>query len=264
MRGWIDPILRNSITKPLYRGLGIRRLWVEQRHSPHYRMRALEDNGGVLVLGRYQGPPIDPIEWESLDYATYDSDPRTFFAPLASADGRPALEGFWKHGKPDKDGVWTPKANVAKTIQAWVASIGARHGRVQIIRKEPNSLRETYWNLHLDDNNRLNPDHEGWVVRLWLELTDSPDSHMILREDEFDRASELRIPLPRYTQILVDSEYLFHSVHHDHGHVRYGVIVSLESGPALERWIENQRPEVLTTPRWARTYKQKLGRSTRR
>ncbi len=259
MRGWIDPVLRNSITKPVYRALGLTRLWVEQRHSPHYRMQPLEDNGGVLVLNRYQGPPIEPGEWEGLDYVTYDTDPRTFFAPLASADGEPVMEGFWRHGKPDKDGVWTPHVQVAKRIQAWVTSIGARFGRVQIIRKEPNSRREAVWNLHLDDNNRLNPEAEGWVVRLWLELTDNPDSRMILREDEFDGANEFQVPLPRYTQILMDSEYLFHSVHHAHGHVRYGVIVSLESGPALEEWIGRQMPQAVVTPGWAGRYKQRLG-----
>lgn len=259
MRGWIDPVLRNSITKPVYRALGLTRLWVEQRHSAHYRMQPLEDNGGVLVLNRYQGPPIEPGEWEGLDYVTYDTDPRTFFAPLASADGEPVMEGFWRHGKPDKDGVWTPHVQVAKRIQAWVTSIGARFGRVQIIRKEPNSRREAVWNLHLDDNNRLNPEAEGWVVRLWLELTDNPDSRMILREDEFDGANEFQVPLPRYTQILMDSEYLFHSVHHAHSHVRYGVIVSLESGPALEEWIERQMPQAVATPGWAGRYKQRLG-----
>lgn len=259
VRKVIDPILKNSFTKPVYRKLGLNKLWVEQRHSPHYRMKLLEDNGGVLVLGSYQGPPIDPREWESLDYVTYYTDPRTYFAPIASAKGEPVMEGFWKHGKPDKDGVWTPNANVAENIKRWVESIGVRYGRVQIIRKDPNSLRETYWNLHLDDNNRLNPDEEGWVVRLWLELTDSPDSRMILREDEFDQQSELRIPLPRYAQILIDSEHLFHSVHHAHDHVRYGVIVSLESGPALEQWIRSQLPEAMIAPEWAKTYKQKLG-----
>ena len=169
------------------------------------------------------------------------------------------MEGFWRHGKADKDGVWTPNAKVAKTIKQWVESIGVRYGRVQLIRKDPNSRRETYWNLHLDDNNRLNPDEEGWVVRLWLELTDDPNSYMILRENEFDKKSELRIPLPQYSQFIVDSENIFHSVHHDHEHIRYGVIVSLESGPALEKWVKKQLPKNMVTPSWAKNYKKKLG-----
>lgn len=222
----------------------------------------MEDNGGVVVLNNYNGPTIDPSEWESLEFTTYYTDPKTYFAPLASAKGEAKMEGFWKHGKPDKDGIWTPNAKTAKTIQKWVESIGVRYGRVQLIRKDPNSRRETYWNLHLDDNNRLNPDEEGWVVRLWLELTDSPDSFMVLRENEFDRRNEFRIPLPKGAQILIDSENLFHSVHHDqkkHDHVRYGVIVSLESGPELEKWLQGQLPDKLDSPKWAKTYKQKLG-----
>jgi hypothetical protein len=262
MRKVIDPVLKNSFTKPIYRKLGIKKLWVAQRHSPHYRMKLLEDNGGVLVLNPYNGPKLNPKEWEHLEYTTYYTDPRTYFAPLASAKGEAKMEGFWKHGKADKDGVWTPNADVATSIKKWVESIGVRYGRVQLIRKDPNTRRETYWNLHLDDNNRLNPDEEGWVVRLWLELTDSPHSYMILRENEFDRRNEFKIPLPFGAQMVIDSENLFHSVHHDqkmHDHVRYGVIVSLESGPKLEKWLAGQVPSKLSSPKWAKTYKKKLG-----
>ena len=262
MKAVIDQLTKNSLTKPIYRKLGLKKLWVEQRHSPHYRMKKLEDNGGVLVLNKYNGPTLDPSEWETLEFTTYYTDPKTYFAPLASAKGEAKMEGFWKHGKADKDGIWTPNARVAKNIKKWVESIGVNYGRVQLIRKDPNSRRETYWNLHLDDNNRLNPDGDGWVVRLWLELTDSLDSYMILRENEFAKRSEFRIPLPKGAQMVIDSEALFHSVHHDsrkHDHVRYGVIVSLESGPALEKWLDGQLPDKLSSPSWSKTYKQKLG-----
>lgn len=262
LKNYSDVLLKNSVTKPLYRKLGIKKLWVAQRHTPHYRMKAIEDNGGVVVLKPYNGPMIDPTEWESLTYTTYYTDPKTFFAPIASATGEAKMEGFWKYGKPDKYGQWTPNAKVAKSIVKWVESLGVPYGRVQLIRKDPNSRRETYWNLHLDDNNRLNPEGEGWVVRLWLELTDSPDSYMILRESEFDKKSELRIPLHKGAQMIIDSENLFHSVHHDnkkHDHVRYGVIVSLESCPALEAWIEKNLPKKQLSPSWAKAYKAKLG-----
>lgn len=262
MRRIIDSAAKNSITKPIYRKVGLKKLWVKQRHSPHYRMKILEENGGVLVLGDYKGPTVKPDEWESLDYVTYYTDPRTFFAPIASANGEAKMEGFWKYGKPDKYGQWTPNAKVAKSIVKWVESLGVPYGRVQLIKKDPNTRRETYWNLHLDDNNRLNPKGEGWVVRLWLELTDSPNSYMILRENEFSKKSEMRIPLHKGTQMIIDSENLFHSVHHDnkkHDHVRYGVIVSLESSPALEKWIKTQMPKKQLSPSWAKTYKKKLG-----
>ena len=257
-----DSLLKNSVTKPIYRTLGIKKLWVKQRHTPHYRMKALENNGGVLVLKPYNGPKIDPTEWEPLEYTTYYTDPKTYFAPIASATGEAKMEGFWKYGKPDKYGVWTPNAQVAKSIVKWVESLGVPYGRVQLIRKDPNSRRETYWNLHLDDNNRLNPEGEGWIVRLWLELTDSPDSCMVLRENEFNKGKEMRIPLRQGTQMVIDSENLFHSVHHNnkkHDHVRYGVIVSLESCSALEKWLETQMPDKKLSPSWAKTYKTKLG-----
>jgi hypothetical protein len=40
---------------------------------------------------------------------------------------------------------------------------------------------------------------------------------------------------------VVDSEFLWHGGHHASDHMRYAVIASVESGPALERWIESQR-----------------------
>ena len=181
MKALTEPLLKNSLTKQIYRKTGIKKLWVEQRVTPHVRSKLMEDNGGVLILKDYSGPEISPKEWESLEFTTYYTDPKTYFAPLASAKGEAKMEGFWKHGKADKDGVWTPNAKVAKTIQQYVESIGVRYGRVQLIRKDPNSRRETYWNLHLDDNNRLNPEGTGWIVRGFFNLTDNPDSVMVLR-----------------------------------------------------------------------------------
>lgn len=252
----LDVVFKNSFTKPIYRKLGIKKLWVSQRKTPHYRIPAIEENGGVIVLKKYSGPEIPNSEWEDLNFLTYYTDPKTFFAPLASAKGEAKMEGFWKYGKPDKDGVWTPNAETAKTIKSWVESVGARYGRVQLIKKDPNSLRETYWNLHLDDNNRLNPENEGWVVRVWLELTDSPNSYMILRKNEFNSRKEFRIPLPKYSTMVIDSEYLFHSVWHNDSKVRYGVIVSFESGPELENWIASQMPETVLSPSWVNTKEQ--------
>jgi hypothetical protein len=97
--------------------------------------------------------------------------------------------------------------------------------------------------LHLDDNNRLNPEGTGWVVRAWLQLTHDPDSFMILRPRKDDRENEVRIALPKGAQFVVDSERWFHGVYHAGPEPRYALIVSLESGPRLEAWIAaNRRP----------------------
>ncbi|HEY8092645.1 MAG TPA: hypothetical protein VID93_02650, partial [Acidimicrobiales bacterium] len=98
--------------------------------------------------------------------------------------------------------------------------------------------------LHLDDNNRLNPEGTGWVVRAWLQLTDHPDSYMILRSRKDDRDNEVRIHLPRGAQFVVDSERWFHGVYHPGPGPRYALIVSLESGPELAGWIESNRTSV--------------------
>jgi hypothetical protein len=120
--------------------------------------------------------------------------------------------------------------------------MGGRFGRIQIIRQEPTSIREARWGLHLDDNNRLNPMANGWVVRLWFQLTDDPDSSLVLRRRQFDRANEVRVPLRRGTQVLVESEVLFHSGCHKGPDRRYALIVSLESTEHLEGWVRSQLP----------------------
>jgi len=104
------------------------------------------------------------------------------------------------------------------------------------------SEEEVYRQMHLDDNNRLNPDGEGWVVRTWLELTDCPDSAMILREDKDDPSTEARIPTIKGRQMVIDTERLWHVVSHLGPEPRYALITSLESGPELDRWIRSQLP----------------------
>ena len=42
--------------------------------------------------------------------------------------------------------------------------------------------------------------------------------------------------------MIVDSEALYHGGYHAGPQNRYAVIVSVESGPALERWIQGQLP----------------------
>jgi hypothetical protein len=233
----IDTVLKNEYAKRAYARLGLRKPFTVQAKTSHYRMPDLEAAGGYQVLEPYAGPEIPAGEWTDLEYVTYPTDPTTFFAPLTSATGENVLRGFWDFGKPDLDGIWTSNVDKAPTLRRYVESIGGRYGRVQLIRQEPNSLRETRWGLHLDDNNRLNPESNGWVVRLWLELTDDPHSSLVLRRHEFDKEGEVRVPLPRGTQVLVDSEALFHGGYHGGSRTRYALITSLESTPQLQEWV---------------------------
>jgi hypothetical protein len=119
----------------------------------------------------------------------------------------------------------------------WTEAVGARYGRVRTIKLMPNTYEQAVKNLHPDDNNRLNPEDEGFVVRAWLQLTDNPDSYMIVREDKDDPSTESHIPLPAGAQFVVDSERLQHAVFHPGPEPRYALIVSFESGADLENWI---------------------------
>lgn len=207
---------------------------------PHVKLPILEEKGFTLL--RPYGKRVPEEEYLGLEYQDWKSGGDTNFAPIASAFGDLECAGFWDHGKPDKDGVWTPNAKICPTLVDWAEAPGARYGRVRVIKLEPNTYEDAIRNMHPDDNNRLNPDGEGFVVRAWLQLTDNPDSYMIVRESKDDASTESRIPLPAGAQFVVDSQRLWHAVWHPGPGPRYALIVSFECGPALDAWIESQLP----------------------
>lgn len=209
----------------------------------HYRLPVLEESG-YAILDAYTGL-VDPSEWLNLEYVDWKSSGDTRFAPIASAQGEIECNGFW-HGDPpkaDKDGVWIPsQVGVAPTLTKRVQQVGANVGRCRVIELQPNSYADALYNSHLDDNNRLNPDGEGWVVRCFMQLSDNPDSYMVLREDVTDPRTETRIALPAGAQLIVDSERMWHSVWHVGREPRYCLITSFESGPELEKWVWENNP----------------------
>jgi len=225
--------------------------WPTQEHwsvaiplqTPHVRLDCLADTGFVAL----RNAPFDvpASEWESLEYMDWKSGGDTNFAPLASADGELDCRGFWDKGKTDKDALWTSNAASAPTLKKYVDSIGANFGRVRIIKLEPQNHEQALRNIHRDDNNRFNPDNEGWVVRTWMELTDSPDSYMLLMDNGPDglpdRATERRVPLHKGSRFLVDTQRLWHVVVHNHDFPRYALITSLESGTALDSFVAAEK-----------------------
>jgi hypothetical protein len=204
------------------------------------------DKSGYLMLDPYD-QSRDPAEWLDIEYVDWKSSGDTRFAPLASAYGELECNGFWHHTPPktDKDGVWVP-ANAAKAprLKARAEEPGANIGRCRVIELQPNSYAECIYNLHRDDNNRLNPEGTGWVVRGFFNLTDDPDSVMVLREDVEDPATETRIPLPAGTQVIIDTQRLWHAVWHPGPEPRYCLITSWESGPELDTYIQKHAPQT--------------------
>jgi len=215
-------------------------------HTPHPRLAALDETG-VVVL---RDMPVDvpASEWESLEYLDWKSGGDTNFAPIASADGELDCRGFWDKGKTDKDALWTSNAEIAPTLRAYVDDVGANFGRVRTIKLEPQDRETAIRSLHRDDNNRFNPDSDGWVVRSWVELTDNPNSYMLLMDNDEhglpDPATERRVPLHRGARFVVDTQRLWHVVVHLGDEPRYALITSFESGPALEAWIESERVAI--------------------
>jgi hypothetical protein len=204
-----------------------------------YTKLPILDETGYVILEPYD-QAADPQEWLDIEYVDWKSSGDTRFAPLASAYGDLECDGFWNHTPPktDKDGVWVD-ANAAKapTLKARAEEPGANIGRCRVIELQPNSYADALYNLHRDDNNRLNPDGTGWIVRGFFNLTDDPDTVMILREDKDDPATETRIPLPAGAQAIIDTQRLYHAVWHPGPEPRYCLITSWESGPELDAYI---------------------------
>ena len=168
----------------------------------------------------------------------------TNFAPIATADGELDCRGFWDKGKTDKDAEWTSNAAVAPSIKNYVEGVGANFGRVRAIKLAPQDREGAIRSLHRDDNNRFNPDNEGWVVRSWVEFTDNPDSYMILMDNDEnglpDASTEVRVPLHKGSRFIVDTQRLWHVVVHPGDAPRYALISSFESSPVLDDWIHAQ------------------------
>jgi hypothetical protein len=213
--------------------------------TPHTRLDVLADTGFVALRDLAVEIPDD--EFMSLEYMDWKSGGDTNFAPLASADGELDCRGFWDKGKTDKDALWTANAEIAPTIRAYVDGVGANFGRVRVIKLEPQDRETALRSIHRDDNNRFNPDGEGWVVRSWIELTDNPDSYMLLMDNDEhglpDPSTEVRVPLHKGARFVVDTQRLWHVVVHNGTAPRYALITSFESGPALDTWIQRELPQ---------------------
>lgn len=206
----------------------------------HRKLDILAEKGYVILRDR-PGPMIPAAEWEALTYMDWKSGGDTNFAPLASATGEMDCRGFWDHGKADKDGIWTSNRELAPRLTDYVEEIGGNYGRVRVIKLNPSDEATALRQLHLDDNNRLNPDGTGWVVRSWLELDDAAGkSAFILREDKDDPATETRIKLHPGMQLLIDTQRLYHVVWHPGPRPRYSLITSWETDGTIERWVNRE------------------------
>ena len=215
------------------------------RDTDHHRLAVLADSGFVAL--RDLPFEVPEHEWTSLEYMDWKSGGDTNFAPVATMDGELDCRGFWsaEQEHPDKDAVFTSNAAQCPTLRDYVEGVGANFGRVRIIKLEPQDHETAMRSFHRDDNNRFNPEGSGWVVRSWVELTDNPDSYMLLMDMDADGlpdpATEIRVPLHRGARFVVDTQRLWHVVVHNGDEPRFALITSFESGPMLERFIEAER-----------------------
>ena len=205
-----------------------------------YIKSELLEETGFVVLDPYEGV-IDPKEWLDIEYVDWKSSGDTRFAPLASATGEIECNGFWNSKPPrtDKDGIWIDSQTaIAPTLTQRALEPGANVGRCRIIELQPNTYADCLYNLHQDDNNRLNPDGTGWVVRSFFQLTDDVDSFFVLRDNRTDPSVEYRLQLRAGAQLVIDTQRLWHAATHIGNEPRYCLINSWESGPELDAYLE--------------------------
>ena len=186
-------------------------------------------------------------EYLDLEYMDWKSGGDTNFAPIATMDGELDCRGFWsaEQEHPDKDAKFTSNADKCPTLRDYIAGTGVNFGRMRIIKLEPQDRETAIRSFHRDDNNRFNPDNSGWVVRSWVELTDNPDSYMLLMDNDEnglpDPSTEIRVPLHRGARFVVDTQRLWHVVVHNHDFPRYALITSFESSPSFASWVNRER-----------------------
>ena len=242
-------------SKILLVGLAYKANVDDDRESPGYVLMDLLKAAGAEVA--YYDPYIPVIrpsrehshwagtqciDWTESTISQFDA------ALIATMDGELDCRGFWsqENEHPDKDAVFTTNADVCPTLRDYVAGAHVNFGRVRTIKLEPQDRERALPSLHRDDNNRFNPEGEGWVVRTWLELTDNPASYMLLMDSGPDGlpdpATEMRVPLHRGARFVVDTQRLWHVVAHPGSGPRYALITSFESGPALDAWVQAQLP----------------------
>ena len=216
-------------------------------HTLHPRLDALDARGVVQLADLDEAIPAP--EYLDLEYLDWKSGGDTNFAPIATADGELDCRGFWNadNEHTDKDAMFTSNAARCPTIKRYVEAIGANFGRVRTIKLEPQDRDTAIHSFHRDDNNRFNPQTDGWVVRSWLELTHRPESYMLLMDCGSDGlpdpSTEIRVPLHRGSRFVVDTQRLWHVVVHAGTEPRYALITSVESGPALADWIAANQPD---------------------
>ena len=239
---------------PYTRAMAVADHWLRTPHwstdipldTPHPRLDVLAEHGFVVLRDLDRADPrVASTSRSSTWTGRAAATPTSRRSPPPTASSTAAASGSQATSGPTRAAGSRRTRRCARRLVAEVESVGADFGRVRVIKLEPQGYDDALRQIHRDDNNRFNPDAEGWVVRSWTELTDYPDSFMVLMEQGPDGlpdpATEVRLPLHRGARFVVDTQRLWHVVCHPGDAPRYALIASFESGPALDAWIASQR-----------------------
>ena len=129
---------------------------------------------------------------------------------------------------------------MAPSLADYVERIGGNFGRVRVIKLNPSDEAAALHQLHLDDNNRLNPTEGmgGPVLARAGQRGRAIDVHPARGKD--DPATETRIRLHPGMQLVIDTQRLYHVVWHPGPRPRYALITSWESDDVVDGWIKRE------------------------
>jgi hypothetical protein len=118
------------------------------------------------VVLRDQDPPVPDDEFLGLEYMDWKSGGDTNFAPIATADGELDCRGFWKPGdeRPTRAAVDLERAALPDARRQRRVGRRRLRARARDQARAP-GYEDALRQIHRDDNNRFNPDGDGWVVR---------------------------------------------------------------------------------------------------
>ena len=148
--------------------------------------------------------PIPESEYLGLEYMDWKSGGDTNFAPVATADGELDCRGLLEAGR------GAPRQGRSVHVERAAVPEHRRRGRVGRRRlrsrardqaRAADATTTRCARSTATTTTGSTPTTDGWVVRSWLELTDNPDSFMVLMEQGADGlpdpSTEVRVPLHR-------------------------------------------------------------------
>ena len=217
--------------------------------TPHPRLDVLA-RARLRAAARPRRRRCPRHEYLDLEYMDWKSGGDTNFAPIATADGELDCRGFWNKGdeRPDKGApVHDATRRSARRSRAYVERVGAELRAGAHDQARAAGPRHRVPQLPPRRQQPLQPRRPRvGSCASWLELTDNPDSYMLLWTAAPTGcpipATEIRVPLHRGARFVRRHPAPVARRRAQRRRAALRADQLFESGPALDRWITAHLP----------------------